>query len=179
MRETQVRHLHIPLPPVKSHQTGAVLVVALLFLLVMTLLGVASMRGTALQERMAGNQRDRNLALQAAETALRAGEEWLDTETNAYAADKIERLSNPATWDGADPVPTGKVPLDTGHLDSGDLSQQPAFHAAMPRYALKDTKAPSQGIRILHPVTALGYGGSDTAVVVVQSYCIRPCEPSQ
>ena len=55
-------------------QHGATLVVVLILLLVMTLLALASMRGTILEERMSANQYDRSLAFQAAEAALREGE---------------------------------------------------------------------------------------------------------
>jgi len=58
-------------------QRGAVLVVALIFLMVMTMLILASVRGTVMQERMAGNLYDRSLAFQAAEAALREGENFV------------------------------------------------------------------------------------------------------
>ena len=58
-------------------QRGAVLVVALIFLVVMTLLILASIRGTVMQERMASNLYDRSLAFQAAEAALREGERFV------------------------------------------------------------------------------------------------------
>lgn len=57
-----------------SSQRGAVLVIALLFLVILTMLGVSSMTTTTLEEKMAGNARDYNLALQAAEAALRDAE---------------------------------------------------------------------------------------------------------
>ena len=57
---------------VRSGQAGAVLVTSLLFLLVMSLLGVTAMSVALLEEKMAGNLRDRSLAFQAAETALRS-----------------------------------------------------------------------------------------------------------
>src|SRR5690606_3767551 len=60
-----------------GRERGAVLIVALVLLLVMTILGVSSLSSTTLQERMAGNLRDSNLAFQAAEAALREGEEFL------------------------------------------------------------------------------------------------------
>ena len=63
--------------PQRSHQSGTILLVAMIMLLVMTLLGINSMRGTALEERMAGNWRDQNIALQAAEAALREAERSL------------------------------------------------------------------------------------------------------
>ena len=52
-------------------ERGAVLIVALLFLVMLTLLGVTAMTGTTLEERMAGNARDNAVAFQAAEAALR------------------------------------------------------------------------------------------------------------
>ena len=51
-------------------QRGVVLVVSLILLLVVTLLAVSSMQGTSLEEKMAGNTRDRNLAFQTTESAI-------------------------------------------------------------------------------------------------------------
>ena len=61
----------------RSTQQGVVLVVCLIFLLVLTVLGVTAMRTTQLEERMAGNARNGKIAFQAAEAALREGEEWV------------------------------------------------------------------------------------------------------
>ena len=61
-----------------KQQAGAVLIVGLVLLLILTVIGLASIRGSDLQERMAGNMRDRNAAFQAAEAALREGEDLLD-----------------------------------------------------------------------------------------------------
>lgn len=62
-------------------QRGSALIVSLVFLLVMTLIGVAAMQGTTQQENMANNARQRNLAFQSAEAALRAGETILENAT--------------------------------------------------------------------------------------------------
>jgi type IV pilus assembly protein PilX len=59
-------------PP--RRQQGVALAVALILLLVVTVIGLASMRGTSLQERMSANMYDRSLAFQRAEAALRAAE---------------------------------------------------------------------------------------------------------
>lgn len=58
----------------RQAQNGSVLIVSLLFLLVLTLIGITSMQGTSLEEKMAGNTRGGTLAFQAAEAALRDGE---------------------------------------------------------------------------------------------------------
>jgi type IV pilus assembly protein PilX len=52
-------------------QSGAVLIVALLFLVILTILGITAMTATTFEERMAGNTRDVGLAFQAAEAAMR------------------------------------------------------------------------------------------------------------
>lgn len=54
-----------------TNQKGVVLITGLVFLVMMTILGVTAMQNTVLEERMAGNLRDENLAFQAAEAALR------------------------------------------------------------------------------------------------------------
>ncbi len=51
-------------------QQGVSLLVVLILLLVMSLLGIAVLRSSALQERMSANMVDRNEAVQAAETGL-------------------------------------------------------------------------------------------------------------
>ena len=60
-----------------KQQSGAALIVSLILLIVLTVLSIAAMQGTTMQERMAGNYRDTNQAFQAAEAALRAGESEL------------------------------------------------------------------------------------------------------
>lgn len=60
--------------PFDRQQTGVVLVVSLIMLLLLTLIGLSGMQSTILEERMAGNMRDRNMAFQAAEAALQDGE---------------------------------------------------------------------------------------------------------
>lgn len=52
-------------------QRGAALVTGLIFMVVLTLLSLSAIKATALEERMAGNARDQDLAFQAAEAAVR------------------------------------------------------------------------------------------------------------
>jgi type IV pilus assembly protein PilX len=83
-----------------GRQGGMALIVSLLMLLSLTLLGLGAMQNTSLEERMAGNMRAENLALQAAEAALRAGE------------DALARL-------GAQPVATSSKPGADGVWEEG------------------------------------------------------------
>lgn len=62
-------------------QNGAALVIGLLLLLAITLLAVAGMRGTNIQERMVSNLYDRELIFQIVEAGMREAEAILDTPT--------------------------------------------------------------------------------------------------
>jgi type IV pilus assembly protein PilX len=53
-----------------NSQTGSVLVVSLILLLVITILGLANIRTATMEMRMSTSAKDRNLAFQAAEAAL-------------------------------------------------------------------------------------------------------------
>ncbi len=59
----------------RNHQHGAALIVSLVMLLLLTVVGVSSVRMTSLQERMAGNMQFRTTAFEGAEEAARFGEQ--------------------------------------------------------------------------------------------------------
>lgn len=63
----------------KTHQSGAVLIIALVMLLLMTIVGVSAIKGSNLQELMAGNVRDKQVSFQAAEASLRDAEAAVNT----------------------------------------------------------------------------------------------------
>jgi len=70
-------------------QRGATFVTGLIFLVILTILGVTSVKTSSMEERMSGNMRDRNLALQTAEMALRYAEQHIrdnDPATNVPVA---------------------------------------------------------------------------------------------
>lgn len=101
--------------PRPLHQQGAALVIALILLAVMTLLGLASLRGTLMDERMSAGLFDRGLAFQSAEAGLREAEERVrpggltfppsgcnTSGANAGLCAQIDRTSNPTAperWD--------------------------------------------------------------------------------
>jgi type IV pilus assembly protein PilX len=63
----------------RSQQTGASLFVALILLLILTLLAVSSARMQTVEERMARNEDNRQIGLEAAEAALRSVEAGLQS----------------------------------------------------------------------------------------------------
>lgn len=69
-----MRIIHSDRYPTMQRQQGVALVMSMAFLLILTLIGITAMNTSALEERMTGNMVDKNYALQAAESALLAGE---------------------------------------------------------------------------------------------------------
>ncbi|WP_233841324.1 PilX N-terminal domain-containing pilus assembly protein [Dyella sp. 2HG41-7] len=60
-------------------QRGMALVVALLLLILISLVGLAAMRGTIMQQKMSSNLYDREVAFQSAEAAIRAASAVIST----------------------------------------------------------------------------------------------------
>lgn len=70
-----------------NRQHGVALITGLIFLVVLTLISVTAARMSSLEERMSGNIRDRSLAMQAAEMALR------DAERDIRVGTGVSRIS--------------------------------------------------------------------------------------
>jgi type IV pilus assembly protein PilX len=66
----------------RDRNRGVVLIIALFVLLAITLMAVASMEMLGLNERMAGNFKDRQIAFQAGEAALRDAELVIRSDTD-------------------------------------------------------------------------------------------------
>lgn len=117
-------------PRVKNK--GVALVVALVLLVVVTLVGLAAIRGTTMQQQMTSNFYDREIAFQSAEAALRAGESLvLNDPTDATIRDcrpvnnKV-CASDPFT--DTDQSTVTVQTLATSQFDAGALaSGQPQF----------------------------------------------------
>lgn len=67
---SQVKRSHLPGCRSIQSQKGMALIIALIFMVVLTLIGVSSISTTMLEERMAGNLQASTAAFQAAETGV-------------------------------------------------------------------------------------------------------------
>ena len=94
----------------QQQQRGIALVLSLLMLVAITLLAVSAMRGTTLQEKMAANFNDREIAKQVVESTIRqagallppaAGSAWFTATLPAPAAGAPDLWQNPAAWNNA------------------------------------------------------------------------------
>jgi type IV pilus assembly protein PilX len=70
----------------KRVQTGIVLVSSLLLLLVVTIMALSIFRSFGIQERIAGNTRDKQRALQVAESVQQYAEWWIANSSGAPVA---------------------------------------------------------------------------------------------
>lgn len=70
----------------RARQRGIVLVASLLLLLVVTIMTLSIFRSFGMQERIAGNTREKQRALHAAVGAQKYAEWWLATQSNAPQA---------------------------------------------------------------------------------------------
>jgi type IV pilus assembly protein PilX len=74
------------LPNSRSAQSGVVLISSLLLLLVVTLMALSIFRSITMQERIGGNMREKQRALQVAVSTQQYAEWWLGNASNAPRA---------------------------------------------------------------------------------------------
>ena len=175
--------MHRQNPSIPRTQRGAVLIVALVLLLVLTILGTASMRDTAMEERMAGNFRDFSAALEAAETALRVGEADV-ASTTVFGAMTFDGSggSYAVTSTSIDPLTAGS--WRTVNASVMDKSQ--TLIDADPEYyveQLPEIELPASDLTLgyqdraprvrYYRVTGKGFGISPSSEVILQSTYFR------
>jgi type IV pilus assembly protein PilX len=122
----------------RAGQSGAALVVALILLVVITLVGLAAVRGTIMQQKMANNLYDRQIAFQGAEAAMRAAAAVIATNPGVIArncqAASVVCLSNPFT----DPnFPTGKIQTVATGTGVGQFTTS-GVAASPPQYVVEN-----------------------------------------
>jgi len=77
-----------------TRQSGAALITGLIFLVVLTMIGITAARMSTLEERMSGNMRDRSIAMQAAELTLRDAERDIQAQGTAVRTTPISGISH-------------------------------------------------------------------------------------
>lgn len=176
-----------------QRQNGAILVVSLLLLLVMTALALSASNSTRLQERMAGNARDVELAFQGSEAGLResevdlqksadkAGMRMLDRCTDATTkcvldrpTDFIDYKRKDKTWWTKNARSYGDPAVqELDELVSDPLMRSELWTAVSD--TLTDGARPNTKPGVAYYVnTTRTLGGTDTAEVVLQSVVAIP-----
>jgi type IV pilus assembly protein PilX len=160
---------------------GVALVIGLIMLTMVTLLAVTSMQSTTLQELMSSNLKDQMTAFEAAETALHAAEEFLDSDQFNLGAfdndfsDGLVKFSYDDIWSQIDWA-----------TESEQVADIPGVTTA-PRYVIQyigpvttelnqlnienayGQEAATDTLVEMFKITARGTGGSDNTVVVLET----------
>lgn len=164
-----------------SRQRGAVLIVSLVFMLILTIIAAASMQSSTLQERMAGNAKDTNLAFQAAEAGLRGAETAL-SQINIGPFDGSSGLYRHCA-DLTDTATACVEPDWSNHSSTGwkvMAADVIPYAAKPPEYFIEELVSVADSNEILdadqpvatlvfYRVTARGYGASDRSMVVLST----------
>jgi len=170
----------------KHVQSGIALAIALVFLLLMTIIGVSALSTTALQEKMTGNLKDKHWSFNAAESAIVEGERKLCYDYTG----RIPAIDPANLTDGLYRTSTTGDPVwQTADWTGSDVFTHPAYPsgfvgsklAGPPRYIIEEVQEVQEnlkgsfeysrrgGSRMLYRITARGVGGTPNAVSMVQS----------
>lgn len=162
-----------------SRQRGAVLVVSLIILLMLTVIGLSAVRDTAVQERMAGNIRDTNSAFQSAELSLRHAEDYLTLATVGpfTGSNGLYKVCGPGQSGAACNIPDWKNRNSTGwvtvNVTLEGVSRQPQYYIEENPVAVGNSGSlvsdtPNETFE-MYRITARGFGSSDGSIIVLQS----------
>jgi type IV pilus assembly protein PilX len=174
-------------PAPARRERGVALFIALVVLLIITVLGVSGLQTTTLEERMAASARDRDIAFQAAESALAQGEAFVDTigpgGLGQFSANSNglylpeDTAGEPDIWEQVDWDDAGDVAeVGTsipGVVDGGQpryiVEYMTTLLAADDSLNISNVGAPIGAPTEIFRITSYAQGGSARAVVMLQA----------
>jgi type IV pilus assembly protein PilX len=171
-----------------ARERGMVLISALLLLLVATILAVSMFRSFGTEEKIAGNLREKERALHAAETAQQYAEWWLSSGnatapgtcnsiidftvgqvcSNSIAGVDFSQLASWTSY-GVTYEPTDAAKHMSMYITTtaGTTAARGTSYYSAPMFIISDV-GPGAGGEI-YQVDAMGYGGTASTVAVVES----------
>jgi type IV pilus assembly protein PilX len=170
--------------PIRGEQ-GMALVTSMLLLAVVTILALGMFRSFGVQEQIAGNLREKQRALHAAENAQQYAEWWLSSANNAASGRVLcDSVLNANLSQGQictlPPTNITSPPLQTGGVDVG-VTYNPGntmtvatsaardTYYAVPRFYIAYAGPSADASGDVYQIDAVGYGGTASAVAVVES----------
>jgi len=161
----------------QKKQEGTVLIIGTVMLLILSVIVIASGKTTMLQQKMSNNLRDKELAFQSAETAIRTGEKSIQNAT------KLE-LKN-LVFDGSDGYYSydidREVKEETNWSNLNTLSSEQGLYQVKetPVYIIENIvgiQPPGGSLQVpkandsnYYRITSKAKGGTDGSLVVLQS----------
>ena len=172
-----------PMKSIRFRQSGAVLLVALVMLILITLIGISAARMQTTEMRMSGNLHNRNIAMQSAEAGLRTAEDGLAqsnysgfgsntagqyTYTAQPGASAPWYLGGSSFWSNSSNVITG--PTEPGGSPQASvfiIEQLPPV--ARPGDPLSTKQYGNDPHAVVYRITDQATGGDTTAPITLQS----------
>ncbi|MGD8593752.1 MAG: PilX N-terminal domain-containing pilus assembly protein [Gammaproteobacteria bacterium] len=166
-----------------KHQRGAVLITSLIILLLLTIIGVTSMRSSIMEEKIAQNTRDQLVSFESAESALVDANDWitdltaepktcdeLSADCSVYNKDAVTNIAEkqPDWWENSDNSQTFSKEITEAATDPNYIVE---YRAYIPD-SLRQGHEATTGKLILR-VTASGTGISDTAQTILETTNIK------
>ncbi|MBA8883880.1 pilus assembly PilX family protein [Dokdonella fugitiva] len=151
----------IPITTTCRHQRGAVLFVALVFLILITLLALTATGTSILQEKMTGGMRNRQLGLMGSESALRGGEA-LFTTADYMGSNPLPKCA-PTPSSGVCAYPVAQSVLSSASQTGSQLSPVVQAFRTKPGWVAAPGGTPT------YPHTLTGFSGdAETASLHAQ-----------
>lgn len=162
-----------------QQQQGIALLTGLIFLVILTLIGIASMNTTALTEKSTQNMRDSSASFSSAESALGDGEQWVQNQSSIPTAVSSCSSAPCKVWQynvlGSFYQQSDSWWQSTAIPFSGtiyNVAAQPYYiieqYGFVPYNLSVDTESKGQGY-YYYRVTSRGTGNTSSAHSVVQS----------
>jgi len=167
----------------RSKQSGVVMFIALILLLILSLLGVTAARMQTVEERMARNEDNRQLGAQSAEAALRSAEYGLLTGIYINFAGNTDGLYAPLLSNGSPVTPTAPWSSPTFALPYGGPATAIPAGVAAPKFVIENLPSvavagddisvtslnPASPPVTVYRVTAQGVGADNTSTTTLQT----------
>ena len=173
-------------PRLAATHRGIALIVGLVILAVLSLIGIAAFSITTQEERMAGNSRDRIVAFEAAEAALRGCESFLKANgTGAFGASNSGMYVGPTDssqpsitesslaqseswWQKAANTMQVSVPSSPAPVQPACVAEWITLYPSA-GYTVGQAQNSATAANVAH-ITAHGYGVNSNTVVRLESY---------
>jgi type IV pilus assembly protein PilX len=165
-------------------QKGFVLFVVMIFLIVMSLLGITMFGGFIKDQRNAGNMREKQRAIEAAQAALDNVEGWMSQQSNLYVGNWADGVpcstvgqstddpvvcSNPLLTPTTLPWTTAYQVFQPGSLTVNTAGGASSYASSASYYIQYLGQTSANPPTALYKVTASALGGNATAAAVVET----------
>ena len=163
-----------------KQQAGVALIISLIMLLILTIIMMTALRVTSLEEKMSGNSQNHNMAFQAAESALREAEAYIESGAVPFhplklSAAPFRHTTSPFCVNGLcsdsgavqsevfPDVDGGKVTATTG---IASVAREPEYIIELIR---TDPSVDSSRVYATFRITTRAWGGNVNSIVDLQS----------